>query len=319
MNALFTQIKYEIEEFNVTKDSIESIFIGGGTPSTINPKLYSKIFNYLQPYIMSNCEITTEANPNSATQNWLKGMKELGVNRISFGVQSFDNKKLKALNRNHNRDEAIGAINMAKDVGFKNISLDLIYNFKTDTKELMLSDINQAFQLDINHISAYELTIEDGTKFALTPEIRKDDFNIAKFVSDEIRKRGFTQYEISNYGLYKSIHNRGYWFLKDYIGAGAGAVGFKNNQRFYPSKDIDLYIKNPLFKSIEDITPSDILFEKLFLGFRSEVGVDRDILTSNMQKQADFLVLNSKIYLKNNRYYNNDYFLSDEIVLYITQ
>lgn len=319
MKALFFQIKSEIKKFNTTLKSIESIFIGGGTPSTINPTLYIKIFDYLKPYMIDNCEVTTEANPNSATKNWLEGMKNLGVNRISFGVQSFNNQKLKSLNRNHSKDDAINAITTAKKIGFENISLDLIYNFKNDTKELILNDINQAFKLDINHISAYELTIEDGTKFSSTPEVRKDDFEIAQFVSNEIQKRGFTQYEISNYGLYQSVHNKGYWLLKDYIGAGAGAVGFQKNKRFYPHIDIDLYIKEPLFQRIEDITQDDILFEKLFLGFRSKIGVDRDILNLNMQKQADFLCLNNKIFLKKNRYYNSNYFLSDEVVLYITQ
>ncbi len=319
MDALFCQIKSELKKFNATFKSIESIFIGGGTPSTIDPRLYTKIFNYLQPYMIDNCEITTEANPNSATKNWLEGMKNLGVNRISFGVQSFNNQKLKSLNRNHNKDDAINAINVAKEIGFKNISLDLIYNFKNDTKELILSDINQAFKLEINHISAYELTIEDGTKFSSTPEVRKDDFDIAQLISNEIQKRGFPQYEISNYGLYQSVHNQGYWLLKDYIGAGAGAVGFQKNKRFYPHVDIDLYIKEPLFRRIEEISQDDILFEKLFLGFRSKVGVDRDILNLNMQRQADFLCLNNKLYLKNNRYYNSNYFLADEIVLYITQ
>ena len=317
MLALEKQLKYELKLFGVTKQSIETIFIGGGTPSTIHPSLYQAIFELLKPFIKPNAEITTEANPNSATESWLQGKYDLGINRVSFGVQSFNKEKLKALNRSHSPNDAIRAINDAKKIGFKNLSLDLIYNYQGDTKELLKSDIDQAFKLPINHISAYELTIEGGTKFAQTPSVRQEDDELAFFVADEITKHGFNHYEISNFGTYQSEHNKGYWELKEYMGVGAGAVGFRKNIRYYPTTDIDIYIKEPLNIHQEHLTEEELLTEKLFLGLRSTIGIKEDILDEAMKQRADFLVEKEKLTKEKNIYKNKNYFISDELVLYI--
>ncbi|MBN2782914.1 MAG: radical SAM family heme chaperone HemW, partial [Campylobacterales bacterium] len=153
MNSLLTQLKFELKRFDAKNGSIESLFIGGGTPSTVEPSLYKPIFELLSPYLKDDAEITSEANPNSSSKKWLKGMRELGVNRISFGVQSFDDKKLKLLNRAHSSKQAKQALLDAKDVGFENLSLDIIYGVYGDTKELLQKDIDEAFLLPINHIS----------------------------------------------------------------------------------------------------------------------------------------------------------------------
>ena len=317
ISSLIKQIEFELKKFRVKAGDIESIFIGGGTPSTINPKLYKSIFKRIRPFIKSGAEITIEANPNSATLSWLSGVYQLGVNRISFGVQSFNDRKLKALNRSHSANQAIDAVRDAKRVGFNHISLDLIYNYIGDTQEILKRDIDIAFTLPIDHISAYELTIEDGTKFSTTPELKQEDNHLAFFVADEIKKRGFEHYEISNFGKYKSYHNRGYWQLKDYIGVGAGAVGFKKDRRYYPSTDIDNYIKNPLDIREEILTKDDILMEKIFLGLRSDIGVDETILNNNMIKKADFLLEKGKLKKEGKVYKNINFFLSDEVALYL--
>ena len=317
MQALYKQLAYELERFSATKNSIETLFIGGGTPSTVDPKLYEPIFKLLKPYLQDGAEITTEANPNSATKEWLEGMRNLGVNRVSFGVQSFDADKLKALNRAHNPQQAKDAILHAKDLGIKHLSLDLIYNYQGDTKELLLNDIKQAFSLPIDHISAYELTIEDGTKFSATPEVRQEDENLAFFVSDEIEKRGFKAYEISNFGRYQSKHNKGYWEIKDYIGAGAGAVGFLKDKRFYPQTGIEAYIDNPLKITEEFLTKDELLTERIFLGLRSNIGVEKSLLSPAMIRNADVLCKENKLLHIDTYYFNNNFFLSDELSLYL--
>jgi len=317
MQSLHTQLAFELERFKVEQNSIETLFIGGGTPSTVDPILYTPIFKLLQPYLQKNAEITTEANPNSATKEWLKGMRNLGVNRISFGVQSFNEDKLKALNRAHNPQQAKDAILHAHELGIKHLSLDLIYNYKGDTEELLLDDIETAFSLPIDHISAYELTIEDGTKFSATPEVRQENENLAFFVSDEIEKRGFKAYEISNFGTYQSKHNKGYWQIKDYIGAGAGAVGFLKDRRFYPSTSIEAYIDNPLVITEEVLTADELLTERIFLGLRSNVGVEKESLTKEMQQRAKFLCDEKKLIFTDTHYHNDNFFLSDELALYI--
>ncbi|WP_309496461.1 radical SAM family heme chaperone HemW [Sulfurovum sp.] len=317
MKALHEQLRYELKRFSAQKGSIETLFIGGGTPSTVAPELYQPIFELLGPYLQQNAEITTEANPNSATSEWLKGMKELGVDRVSFGVQSFNADKLKNLNRAHNPMQAKEAILNARSLGFNHISLDLIYNYQGDTKALLLNDIQTAFSLPIDHISAYELTIEDGTKFSSTPEVRQEDENLAFFVSQNIEERGFKAYEISNYGTYQSKHNKGYWEIKDYIGAGAGAVGFLLDTRYYPQTDIEAYIKNPLQIHEESLSQEELLTERLFLGLRSDIGIQRSFLTNEMIQRADFLCKEKKLLGNTTHYYNDNFFLSDELALYI--
>lgn len=175
MQALCRQLTFELKRFSVAPKAIESLFIGGGTPSTVAPKLYEKLFEVLTPYLDENIEITSEANPNSATYEWLLSMRKLGVNRISFGVQSFDDAKLKLLNRAHTSTQAKDALLNAKKAGFENISLDLIYATLGDTKELLENDLEIAFLLPINHLSAYALTIEEGTPFEKSRRCHKRD------------------------------------------------------------------------------------------------------------------------------------------------
>ena len=317
MQALYKQIVFELERFEAKENSIETFFIGGGTPSTVSPELYKPIFKLLKPYLQNDAEITTEANPNSATKEWLEGMKNLGVNRVSFGVQSFNETKLKALNRAHNPQQAKDAVLYANTLGIEHISLDLIYNYQGDTKELLLNDIETAFSLPIDHISAYELTIEGGTTFSATPEVRQEDENLAFFVTDTIEERGFKAYEISNFGTYQSKHNKGYWQVKDYIGAGAGAVGFLKDRRFYPTTGIEAYIYNPLQVTEEVLTDDELLTERIFLGLRSSIGVQKASLSTQMQTNAEVLCAENKLRSSTTHYYNDNFFLSDELSLYI--
>jgi len=317
MKAIIFQLNDNLSKYNIELKSIKTLFIGGGTPSTINANMYDTFFEIIAPYLVDGAEITSEVNPNSASIEWLEGMKNHGINRLSFGVQSFDERKLKQLGRAHDKNQAIEAIKSAREVGFEHISLDLIYNATGDTKELMKNDIDIAFSLPIDHISAYELTIEANTVFENQEEQKQIDDDLAFFVADEIKKRGFKHYEISNFGSYQSAHNKGYWELDDYLGIGAGAVGYINGTRYYPHSDIDKYISNPLYATDECLSNSEILTEKIFLGFRSIMGVEKSILTNSMRERADFLVSESKLKSTPTHYYNSDFFISDEISLYI--
>ncbi|MDB2562766.1 radical SAM family heme chaperone HemW, partial [Sulfurimonas sp.] len=262
MKALEVQLAYELQRFKTKEHSIESIFIGGGTPSTVEAKLYESIFKTLQPYLQDSIEITSEANPNSATREWLEGMKKLGVNRISFGVQSFNDQKLKTLNRAHSPQNALDAIKNAKSIGYKNISLDLIYATLGDTKELLEHDINTALSLPINHLSAYALTIEEGTPFEKKPHMAKETLELTSWIFSTLKNSGLTQYEISNFGTYQSTHNLGYWQYKDYIGLGSGAVGKLAYKRYYPTPNIENYIKNPLDIRVEELESEDLKIEQ---------------------------------------------------------
>ena len=316
MEALLDQLKHELERFEVSLDNkIETVFIGGGTPSTVEPSLYRPIFQMIEPYLSEDCEITSEANPNSATYSWLEGMFTLGVNRLSFGVQSFHDEKLKTLGRAHNTEHAIQAIQNAHTIGYRHLSIDLIYGVSGDTKELLHSDIKQAFSLPIDHISLYALTIEENTLFEKTPQMAQEELELTRWLFQQIKERGFEQYEISNFGQYRSRHNLGYWEHKDYIGVGAGAVGFLKNTRFYPATSVETFIQNPLGIHTEIIEPDALISEKLFLGFRSAVGVDETILNPKQKQKAAMLCDEGLLMYQNGRFFNTDFLLADEIAL----
>lgn len=320
MRALNKQLLNDLKINNIKKNSIETLFIGGGTPSTIKAEDYKELFDILKPYLKKNSEITTEANPNSANLKWLKGMYNYGVNRISFGVQSFNNEKLKFLGRAHNNLSAKEAIIRAKDVGFEKISCDIIYGVEKDTFESVKKDLDMAFSLPITHLSAYSLIIEEGTKFFNKNNIKIDDEELSYKIFDYINKNNFTQYEISNFTINeenKSKHNFGYWSHKEYLGVGAGAVGYIKNRRYYPQKSIEEYISKPLKYEYEDLNLDNIKVEKVLLGLRCSLGINLNILSEKQKKKVEELLLYSKVYIKNDRIYNRNFLLADEIALYI--
>ena len=321
MNALKIQLKNDIENYIIKDDKkIETVFIGGGTPSTIKAFEYEEIFEIIKPHLEESAEITTEANPNSASYEWLEGMNKLGVNRVSFGVQSFDTAKLKFLGRAHSSNSAISAIQNANKIGFKGINCDIIYGVQNDTLESMKKDFDMAFSLPITHLSAYSLTIEEGTKFFDRSSVKIDDEELSYEIFDYINNKGFHQYEISNFAKNKeseSKHNYGYWQHKEYLGVGAGAVGYVKNQRYYPSKGLEDYIKNPLINEREDISLDDIKTEKILLGFRSLNGVEISLFDEKEKKKVDDLIEHDKLFIENEKVFNKNFLLSDEIALYI--
>lgn len=321
MNALKKQLKNDLENYVIKHNKkIETVFIGGGTPSTIKPIEYEEIFEMIKPHLEKSAEITTEANPNSASFEWLQSMKNLGVNRVSFGVQSFDNDKLKFLGRAHNNNSAIKAIQNANSIGFKGINCDIIYGVQNDTLESVKKDFDTAFSLPITHLSAYSLTIEEGTKFFDRSSVKIDDEELSYKIFDYINTKGFHQYEISNFAKNKeseSKHNYGYWQHKEYLGVGAGAVGYVNHHRYYPSKSLEEYIKNPLACELENIDENDVKTEKILLGFRSLNGVEISLFSEEELKKVDDLIKYDKVYMEENRVFNKNFLLSDELALYI--
>jgi oxygen-independent coproporphyrinogen-3 oxidase len=322
MKSLAKQLKNDLNTNLSQKDKLETIFIGGGTPSTIKIELYEEVFEILKNYITKDTEITTECNPNSATIEWLQGMKNFGVNRISFGVQSFDDEKLKRLGRAHNSKMAISAIQNAYCIGFNGINCDIIYGVQGDTISTIKEDFDTAFSLPITHISAYSLTIEEGTKFFNNTKIKIDDEDLSYEIFDYIKQNKFHQYEISNFAKDikdESKHNYGYWQHKNYLGVGAGAVGFVKNKRYYPNKGIEEYISNPLHYEYENLSKEDIKVEKVLLGLRSSNGFYLNVLTKDEIKRVKELEEGDKILLKNDKIYNKNFLLADELALYILE
>jgi len=312
--AIKKQFLNDIKEFNIKE--FETVFIGGGTPSTMSISFYTQLFELLNPFLKNTKEITIESNPNTSFK-WLKEIKNLGVNRISFGVQSFNDEKLKFLNRNHSSNLAINSIENAKKAGFENINLDIIYATSLDNYKLLQNDLKIIDFLPITHISAYSLMIENNTKWENDYSKRKEDEKLEIWFIEEIKKK-FNQYEISNFGK-SCLHNLGYWEHKEYLGIGSGAVGYIKNKnfRYYPNPDVYEYIKNPLKYKYEYLTKEDIKKEKILLGLRSIIGVNENILNENEKKRVKILIEEKKLYKKEKKIFSFDFLLADALSNYI--
>ncbi|TQR33722.1 coproporphyrinogen III oxidase family protein [Campylobacter sp. MIT 99-7217] len=302
------------------KEKITTLFIGGGTPSCVKARHFERIFDFLQPFLASKCELTSEANPSSASFNWLKKMKELGLNRLSFGAQSFNEKKLHFLGRIHSSKQIFKAFENALKAGFKNLNIDLIYDTKLDDKKMLEFELKELSKLDfLTHVSAYSLSIEKNTAFAKRPKFKKNAPLLASFFIKELEKLGFKQYEISNFCKkgFKCKHNLAYWQGKNYLACGLSGVSFYENARFYTRPNLKAYIKEPLFRSKELLSKQDLNLEHLFLGLRSCVGIKKARLDESTLQRANLLLEEKKLEFKRGSFFNKNFLLADELVLFL--
>ncbi len=232
VDALISDLESELPR--IWGRPIVSIFIGGGTPSLFSAEAINRLMAALRERLTfyHNTEITMEANPGTAEADRFKAYRESGINRLSIGVQSFDDEKLKRLGRIHNGAEALSAIAMAKDVGFDEINIDLMFGLPDQTVDQAMSDLEVAMQQQPTHLSWYQLTIEPNTVFYSKPPVLPVDdllWDMQQQGQAYLSAKGFDQYEVSAYarkgGHHQCQHNRNYWQFGDYLGIGAGAHG----------------------------------------------------------------------------------------------
>ncbi len=278
----------EIEQnaVKVKDKSFDTIFFGGGTPSLLSFEEFSRLFDalYANYKIDSGSEITIEANPGTMGNGKLKSFRKLPINRISFGVQSFNDSDLKFLTRIHSSLQAEAAIKSAQDGGFDNINLDLIFALPEQTLNDWKYNLQKAVSIKTKHISAYSLIFEEGTflnTLLRKNKVKKADTELEQkmyeYTMEFLAENGYCQYEISNYALrgYECRHNLKYWTHQDYISFGPSAASFLNNYRYVNVRDIEKYItlinsgKEPYdFKEYIDKDTS--VTEYIFLGLRSK-------------------------------------------------
>ncbi len=230
LDALIKDLENELP--NIWGRSIESIFIGGGTPSLFSAEAIDSLLKRLRErlVIRPNIEITMEANPGTFEQNRFTGFRKAGINRLSIGIQSYNDIHLKKLGRIHGRDEALKAASIAQHAGFDNFNLDLMFGLPNQTTQEALDDLQLAIEQSPNHISWYQLTIEENTLFHYSPPpIPNDDliWDMQQKGQALLKKAGYEQYEVSAYAKenQSSKHNMNYWEFGDYLGIGAGAHG----------------------------------------------------------------------------------------------
>jgi oxygen-independent coproporphyrinogen-3 oxidase len=274
------------------EQTIGSIYIGGGTPTTLSSDQFSRLFAIINDYVhlTADAEITVEANPNTVTANSLFLLKRLGVTRLSIGVQSFSDEVLAHLGRVHSAGQAVAAVHAAREVGFGSIGIDLIFGVPGQTEEQWSKTLETAISLNPEHISAYSLSLDEGSQWYLDAkngrgEPPDDDTSANMYATamEFLRSRGYHQYEISNFCLpgYECRHNVNYWDRGEYLGLGPGAWSFIGNRRWANIADIDQYIsclKNGItvqdHDKDESVNREQAAREKLFLGLRKTSGVD---------------------------------------------
>ena len=269
----------EIKAFE-TDNVVKSVFIGGGTPSVIESSLIGQIFTALEKFTFDkNCEITIEANPGTLTEEKLKDYKSFGINRISIGLQAWQNHHLKKLGRIHTVEEFLHSYTMARKAGFDNINVDLMFDLPDQTFEEWKESLENVCALEPQHISAYSLIIEEGTPFYdmdlnLPNEIQ--DREMYHFAQDFLKEKGFHQYEISNFAKEEkeSVHNNVYWIRGDYKGFGLGASSLVNNHRLKNTENMNDYIAGTYVVEDEELTKEDTYSEFMFLGLRRNEGIN---------------------------------------------
>ncbi len=322
----------EIEEgaYVYSGYDIKSVFIGGGTPTVLSSHDLGKIMDtVLNKYdVSSNAEITCEANPGTLDFKKLNEMHSMEINRLSMGVQAWQDDILKSLGRIHNRETFVNDVAMAKDAGFKNINCDLMFALPGQTMDNWQETLEKVTDLNVQHISAYSLIIEEGTPFydmqksgtlrAVDDETDRKMYSLAKEILSD---RGYKQYEISNFAKegFESYHNSVYWKTMEYAGFGLGAHSYFNGKRYHNTYDMKKYLNSLKFDNIKEeteiLTENDKISEFMFMGLRMTKGISENefekrfktSVDSVYKKQIDELIDEKLIIRKEGRIYLTDY------------
>jgi len=298
-NQMITSIIKEIQlRSNEFPNEINSLYIGGGTPSLMENTDLELIFTALEKQVsLSDLkEITIEINPEDLHKNKLEFYKNLGINRLSIGIQSMDNKVLKWMNRVHDKKQVINGINNAKEIGFENMSLDFIYGTPSTLNRNYQDELLELLEFEPNHLSCYHLTIESGTYFGHLLKKNKikpleDDVSEEEFlwISNKMKSLNYEHYEISNFAIKgeESYHNSNYWKQRPYIGLGPGAHSFNKGKRRWNISNNVQYIKNiestSIFHKEEVLSNYDSINEQIMLGLRTSKGFNLDNVVNNLK------------------------------------
>lgn len=287
---------------------IDTVYFGGGTPSYYGAKRLIELWDELKASgsVLKDCEVTLEANPDSAVFRELAKLRREGFNRLSMGVQSANNDILKLIGRRHNWKQAELALTAAREAGFDNVSMDLIYGLPSQTKSDWADTLMRVIELRPEHISCYGLTLEPGTpmyeRYKGSPILPSDDeqADMYLYAVDTLDHYGYKQYEISNFAVpgYESRHNMRYWRLGEYLGFGASAHSCMDGARFSYVRDADAYIVGILRDQniVDEYTPiTDVErgSEYIMLGMRTVMGIEAEEYTSHYR--ADFAPIEERL------------------------
>lgn len=287
VDALTAEIKARGKEYRHKK--VVSVFFGGGTPTTLEIPLLEQLMQavFESWHIIEDAEITTEANPGTLDREMATALKKMGFNRLSMGVQAWQNRLLKDLGRIHTIEGFLENYKAVREAGFENVNVDLMFALPNQTMADWQETVKNITALEPEHISAYSLIIEEGTPFferyekgQLEPASEELDREMYHWAVDYLAEKGYEQYEISNFAKKgkQSRHNRIYWQAEEYLGMGLGSHSYMEGERFHNIYDLQEYIAangdvSLLKEDIEIITEEDALAEFMFLGLRLTEGV----------------------------------------------
>lgn len=271
-----------------TEQKVDTVYIGGGTPSVLPPELVCRIFEaiYNNFDVVKTAEVTVESNPESCDSEFLRACAHSGVNRLSLGIQSFCGGELKAVGRIHTPGDAVKALSQARGHGFENISCDLIFGLPKQSAGSFKNSLDTLIGLDIPHLSCYNLQVEKGTPLerskASVPGEEEQE-RMYFLACDMLKRAGYSHYEISNYAKpgFESRHNSAYWTGKDYLGLGPAAHSKIGDMRCSFLPDIKRFTKRSEFEFDSVSQIDDSLFEKIMLSLRTKYGLDMSFLPNS--------------------------------------
>ena len=324
-----TLIDSIVKELHIRKDylhnaPINTIYFGGGTPSILTREQFSIVFDTIYNLypVAADAEITFEANPDDLTADFMDSLRSLPFNRISIGIQSFDDNDLKRINRRHTSKQAIEAVKTAQKAGFSNISIDLIYGLPFQTPETWGKQLDTALNLQVQHISAYGLTYEEGTPLWKQREKGKivsvDDQNMNEMyiqLLEKVKEKGFEAYEISNFALpgYRSRHNSSYWKQEPYLGVGPSAHSYDLISRQWNVSSITEYINalngDTVFFEREVLTINDRYNDFVMVSLRTAEGINLKVLEKEFGPEfTAYCLKNIKTFMDSEQvYYFEEY------------
>lgn len=324
LSALEREVNYRYQG-----EKIKTIYIGGGTPSSLNIEQLNKLFTIINKFDLSLLsEFTFECNIENITEDKLLILKNNHVNRLSIGIQTIDAANIKLLNRHHQKKLINDQFQIIKQLGFKNINIDLIYAIPGESVKTVINDLNYFISLGITHISCYSLIIEPNTKLYIDKyhNINEEtDEEMYHSINQVLLKNNFHHYEISNYSLegYQSEHNLVYWNNEEYYGFGLSAVSYLENQRITNTRNINKYLKDEHSSVIETVSKTEQMENEMILGLRKTDGIDinKFYLKYHQRIEDTFPLddlINKQLLIKENDHLkiNDKYlYLSNEILI----
>ena len=324
VDQYLAELEVEIEGL-YRNEKLETIYIGGGTPSSLNLKQLEKLFSITDKLVKSNdVEFTIECNFSNTNKEKLKLFKEHGINRLSFGLETINKKQLELLEREENCERTIEIIKLARELGFNNINVDLMYAFPNETMDDLKSDLAFIYSLDVEHISCYSLIIEDHTKLGIKniKNVSEDlDFLMYSEICNNMKINDFNHYEISNYAKkgFESKHNTVYWDNKEYYGFGLGASAYINNRRTSNTRSLNKYLEGNYLFEEEILTREDLVYYEIILNLRKSNGIDLDSLYSKymVSLEYDDLVSKGLLEVSDNRLFipEDKWYISNDIII----